>query len=307
MKIEHLQQLIEISRTHSINQAAANLYISQPSLSLSIRNLEDELGCQLITRTNRGVILTSQGQSFVEYAESILSQFDRLKTIGHPDDHQTPTTLSIANMRFRYITLIAAELYNRHKGNPFKLILHEAGRDGIINHIKNEDAEIGIINIFDCYKKDILKQLKTQGIQYYRLGTDSPAIIVGKGNPLYYEEDLKNVTPEMLEKYTHVRYAEMDYYHYSDKARLVGITKTAGEIIITSRMALYEILEETDAFCVVSYNEPVYKHVAYYSLAKSFRIEGCSLTHEIGWIKREGCVPSALALEFIQLISNYFA
>ena len=60
MKIEQLRQLIEIQNTGSINQAAANLYTTQPNLSLSMRNLEAELGYSLFIRSNRRVILTAQ-------------------------------------------------------------------------------------------------------------------------------------------------------------------------------------------------------------------------------------------------------
>ena len=53
MRIEQLKYVVEIAKTKSINQAAANLYLSQPNLSKAVKALEEELGCVLIQRTNR--------------------------------------------------------------------------------------------------------------------------------------------------------------------------------------------------------------------------------------------------------------
>lgn len=71
MRIEQLRHVVEIARCGSMRQAALNLYISQPNLSVSIQNLEEEVGYQIFTRSSRGMQLTKAGKAFVDYAAPI--------------------------------------------------------------------------------------------------------------------------------------------------------------------------------------------------------------------------------------------
>ncbi|MEN2259463.1 LysR family transcriptional regulator [Paraclostridium benzoelyticum] len=64
MQINQLRYFIEVARTGSMNQAASNLFISQPNLSKAIVNLEEEFKIKIFDRTNRGVKLTKEGKDF---------------------------------------------------------------------------------------------------------------------------------------------------------------------------------------------------------------------------------------------------
>lgn len=303
MKIEQLRYIVEISKTGSINQAASNLYLSQPNLSMSIRTLEDEIGCVLIRRTNRGVRLTAEGEDFVEYAKSLLDQFERLRTIGHSSDTSNTMCLSIANMFFRFVNLLAAELFNRHKEHPFRLLLREYPRDGVINAVADGYAEIGLINMLNCYKRDIMNQIQSKNLRFTHISTDDVAVSVGPKNPLFYlEED--SVSVDCLAQFPSVSYEDMDHYHYSDKAWLIGVRSTKGEIIVGTRKELTEILENTNAFAVVSLNELHYRRFAHDDHIRRLRIKGCTLTHEFGWIMQNDHAPSPLAREFIEMLSK---
>lgn len=305
MKIEQLEQILEIAKTKSINKAAANLFISQSALSISIRHLEEELGCELITRSNRGVSFTNKGNDLLEYAESIYSQIERVKTLGLSDS-ANKATLAISNMHFRFVNLVATELFNKYKENPFKLIIHEDRRDGIINYIHNKYSEIGVINILDCYKKEVTRQLKNKNLIFRKLDESIPIVIVGRGSPLYHKNNFDCLNPKLLEDYPYIRYSEMDYYHYSDKSRLVGIRRSSGEILLNSRSALFDALESTNGYTIATYNKKAYSHFDFIENTRWFTIENCSLIHEIGWIKVSNSILSPIAREFIDLMSSYF-
>lgn len=305
MKIEHLRQMVELSKTKSMSKAAANLYISQPNLSISIRNLEEELGTHLIMRSNRGVVLTTQGERFVEYADSILSQFDRLKSMCQPYGDNTRPRFALANMRFRFVVDVASVLYNRYQNTPINLHIRESDRDGVVNLVAKGDCEIGIINILTCYKRDVLKQIRAKNVQYYRLASNPCSIVVGPGNPLYHSPPDQKITMDMLREFPEARYVEMDYGRYSNKSELMGFVSSAGEIVVDSRSAMFELLERTNAFMIASTNHAAYHHSEYYKNARSFPLEP-SLEVEMGWLKQADKPPSQLALEFIQILSQYF-
>lgn len=304
MKIEQLRYILEIARTGSINQAAANLYLSQPNLSQSIRMLEDELGCVLIYRTRRGVTLTPEGESFVNYARPIIEQFDHLRAIGHTTQSKNMQCLSVANMRFRFVNLAAAEMLNRHQEDPFRLIMREFPRDGVLNAVASGNAEIGIINILSCYKKDILNQIHARDLTFAKLSTDDVAIALGPRNPLFHQKS-DTVSVEELAAYPLISYEEMDHYHYSDRAWLIGIRPSAGEIIVNGKDELNTLLEHTNAFSVISHNHMHYANLPFYhSRLRTLHLKDCELFLEFGVIARKEQVLSQLAREFITFLTG---
>lgn len=307
MKIEQLRQLLEVSKTKSINQAAINLYMSQSNLSLSLRKLEAELGYPLLNRNYRGIELTSQGGKFLEYASSVLLQFDHLSSLSIDSSAEEGRTFSLANMHFRYVTEAAAALFSKHQNNsPFKLLVAEGGRDRITDLVYRGDAEIGILNIWSVHRKTMLSQFKAKNIQYYRLDTSPPSIVVGKGSPLYYKAPDWKPDIETLLQYPHVMYEEFDFGAYDETVKLLGLEKSAGRIVAADRATLYELLDYTNAYTLASTNTHVYSHTDYYPTARSFSLSDFGISCDVGWIKRKDYSPSPLALEFIHILSSYY-
>lgn len=308
MKIEQLRQLLEVAKTKSINQAAMNLYISQPNLSMSLRKLEAELGYPLFTRNNRGIDLTAQGEKFLESASSVLLQFDQLKSFSADSSAQDGQSFSLGNMHFRYVIEAAASLFNkRHRISPFKMSITEGSRDKIIDLVYRGDAEIGVLNIWSNHRKSVLSQFKAKDIQYYRLDSAPPSIVVGKGSPLYSNDPDWRPDVEILRHFPHVMYDEFDFGAYDRTPKELGLDKSSGRIVVNDRATLMEIMEQTDAFMLAGTNPKAYTHSAYYPNAKYFQIANTDITCEVGWIKRKDYSPSALALEFIQILSSYYA
>ena len=306
MKVEQLRQMVELANTRSMNQAAANLFMSQPNLSISIRKLEEELGCALVVRSSRGITLTTQGERFVEQAESILYQFDNLRAACQPYGNKSLPSLSLAIANCRYVVHAAATLQQQHKDTPFNLVIHETDRDGAWDYVIRGDCEIGVINILNCCKKDVLRQMKTKDIQYYRLGSSPSSILVGKNSPLYRLPQDAVLTMDLLEGLPQVRYEKMGYARYGERERILGIPNPPSEIIVDSRAALFEILNSTNAYHISATNHSAYKHTDYYPAVRSFALTDTDLLCEVGWIKRTSTTPSPLALDFVQLMTGYF-
>lgn len=301
MKMEQLRYLVEISRTKSISQAAANLYLSQPNLSMSIRMLEDELGCTLILRTNRGVQLTAKGKTFVEYAQSIITQFDRLHDIGAPEKRSLEC-ISIANMCFRFVTITASQFFNKHSDPPVRMIVREYSRDGVIQAVEEGHAGIGFINILTPYRQEVLNRIESKGVEFHHISTDAIVAAVGRGSPLY-NSDMKSVTREELRAFPMLNYDQMDHYHYADKARLLNISSTKGELITDSRKALQELLENTETFSLITWNPLHYQSFPPEDF-RLFPIEDCEIESDFGWICRSDSVLTLMEKEFIDMICD---
>ncbi|MEE1109049.1 MAG: LysR family transcriptional regulator, partial [Lachnospiraceae bacterium] len=76
MNISQIRYVLEIANSSSMRQAASRLFISQPALSASVRELEEELGILIFERTNKGISLTDEGREFVTYAKKVVSQYE---------------------------------------------------------------------------------------------------------------------------------------------------------------------------------------------------------------------------------------
>ena len=301
MKMEQLRYLVEISRTKSISQAAANLYLSQPNLSMSIRMLEDELGCTLILRTNHGVRLTPKGKTFVEYAQSIITQFDRLYNIGAPEERSLEC-ISIANMCFRFVTLTASQFFNKHSDPPVRMIMREYSRDGVIHAVEEGHADIGFINILTPYQQHVLNLIKSKGIEFHHISTDAIVAAVGRGSPLYYS-DITSITREELRSFPILNYDQMDSWHYADKAKLLNISSIKGELITDSRKSLQELLENTETFALITWNPLHYQSFPPEDF-RLFPIKDCEIESDFGWICRADSILTPMEKEFIDMICD---
>lgn len=311
MKIDQLRQLLEIAKTKSINQAAMNLYISQPNLSMSMRKLEDELGYPLFIRNNRGIELTVKGEQFLHSAESVLLQFDRLKEDTLESSSESAESFSVGHSHYRYVTEAATSLFaRRQKHAPFKLNIIEGGRESIIDMVYRGGLEIGVISIWSYHRKAIASLLAAKDIQFYRLDANPLSIVVGRGSPLYQHDSDWVASIKDLEGFPTVSYNRTGIHStVSWILRDLGMSTDifAGTITVNERATLMEAMEHTNAFMVGNINPKAYTHSDYYPNAKCFRLGDSKVICETGWIKRNDYVPTPLAMEFIHILSAYYA
>lgn len=91
MNFQQLQYAVEIAKTGSISAAAKNLFMGQPNLSKSIKELEEETGIVIFHRTSKGVQLTKSGQEFIGYAQTILKQVEKLESLYNKPSSPCPS------------------------------------------------------------------------------------------------------------------------------------------------------------------------------------------------------------------------
>ena len=306
MKIEQLRQMVELSQTGSMHQAAANLYMSQPNLSVSIRKLEEELGTALIVRGSRGVTLTSRGEAFVEYAASVLAQFDRLGDLCRSFDRGPAPVFSVATCRYRFISDVAARLSRESNFAPISLNITESNHAAVVESVRKGDSEIGFVGFMSLYRKDILHQYKAKELHYHRLSTQPLSVVVGPASPLYTLPPDTELTADMLEGIPMVSYEQMDYSHFADRHRKMKLPTPPCEFQVDSRGLAHELIETTNSYMITHTDSVAYRHSTYYPNHRQFRLPNVSVTNEIGWICREKSVLSPVAEEFVEILESYF-
>lgn len=305
MKLEQIEQVIVVAETGSIRLAAENLFISQPNLSLSIRKLEEELGCQLFARNNKGVELTPLGESFVEYAKGIAQQLRQLRTLNASALRRGQISLAIGNMHYRYVNHAAAQLLRDYGTQRLRLTIREGVRSQIISMVENRQCDMGLIGMFSHYHRILIKQLETRGIQYFRLCSNPVTAIVGRGSPLF-DSPLREVEVERLKDYPVIIYNESELGPYGSVASALGLGNHPRRIVVSERSTLFEMLDKTPCFSATATDEIAYQNTDYYDKIRSIRIKDCSITGEIGWIKRRDVPQTNVGLDFLQILSSYY-
>lgn len=157
MKREQLQQFLEIVDAGSINKAAEKLYITQPSLSRSMKSLEKKMGKQLLERTAHGIKLTSTGKIFYNYARGILSQFNMLERLKDFDSDLVYTQLLVSVDAIFLKDDLIYKFYKTVKSFETEIQLNETTAEEVMNNVANGTSEIGI-SIINDYQYKVYKK-----------------------------------------------------------------------------------------------------------------------------------------------------
>ena len=305
MTFEQFKYVLEVAKCGSFNQAANTMFLSQSTLSTSIKNLEEELGQPIFFRNNRGIQLTSFGRDFISYITPICTQMSQLEQLCKQKKIDERITFSVSSNGFRFIAPICAKLYQRYRSIGIHIYHYDGIGDDTIEHVANQQVEIGIVRIWDCYKKFYMRQFFAKKLLFTPLTTVNICIMVGRGNPLFYQKQEK-ISVEVLADYPMVVHPNLHSGPFSDIFSRLGIPENKNRIIAGSRAIIYDTLENTDAYYVSSDLQQGYRKMETPGNLRSFLIDECPITSEIGWIRHEDYMLSPIAKEFIKELTWTF-
>lgn len=186
MRLAHLYYIVEIGKTHSISQAATNLFVTQPTLSIAIAALEKELGVMLFERTKTGVYPTSEGQKVIDLSEEVLNKLETIRTIGTPERRNVLQILTIPAVN---CSLLQNAIIHFHQQYPaVQSCIHEEKPpimiDTFVERIKESPTWFGICTLSDENKPWRETQFHKLQIAYEYLASDEMVCIVSADHPL---------------------------------------------------------------------------------------------------------------------------
>ena len=144
MTLQQLRYLIAIAEYGSINAAAQNLYASQSNLSTAIKELEQELGITVFTRSNRGVTLTNDGTELLGYAHQVIEQADMLERryATGTDNH---LRLAVSTQHYAFSVQAFVNVVEQCEGDDYEFILRESSTGEIIDDVRTFRSEVGVL------------------------------------------------------------------------------------------------------------------------------------------------------------------
>ena len=197
MTLAQLRYTIEIAKAGSMNEAAKSLYISQPSLSTAIRELEAETGVEIFRRTNRGIAVTPAGEEFLGYARQVVEQY-KLMEAKYISKEQSRKKFSVSMQHYTFAVNAFVELVKQFGMDEYEFAVHETKTYQVIEDVRDFKSEIGILYVNDFNRKVLTKMFHEYGLEFHELLNCSIYVYMWKGHPL---ADKKEIALEELEDY----------------------------------------------------------------------------------------------------------
>ena len=189
MTILQLKYVIAIASSKSLREAASRLFVSQPALSSSIRELEEELGIALFERTNKGISLTEQGKEFLAYAKEAVSQYELIED-RYLDKDKNKMHFSVSMQH--YVFAVHAFIQVLKESDPQKYVfsVHETRTDEVLTNVRDRKSEVGVIAFSGSNEKILKKLFREFQLEFTPLITKETFVYVWKDHPLAKEKEL---------------------------------------------------------------------------------------------------------------------
>ena len=212
MTLQQLRYLIAVAEYGSINAAAQNLYASQSNLSTAIKELEQELGITIFTRSNRGVVLTNDGTELLGYARQVIEQADMLEThYAHTDSSQL--RLAVSTQHYAFSVEAFVNVIESCESSEYDFILRERATGEIINDVRTFRSEIGILYTDSFNQRVLQKAFDDADIAYAPLFDARVHVFVGEHHPLAKKSLIEPSDLEEWPRYSFEQGTENSFYY----------------------------------------------------------------------------------------------
>lgn len=204
MNILHMKYAVEVARLGSLSKASESLMIAQPNISRSIKELEADLGITIFSRTVKGMVLTPDGEEFIDYARDILHRIERLE-LSYRDGSHKKRKFSISAPRACYISAALAAFSQRIGCGDVEIYYKETNSKKTIRKVLANEYKLGIVRYAESYDKQYKLMLEEKGLVAELIAEFSYVLIMSKDSPLASKETL---TYEDLTPYIEIAHAD---------------------------------------------------------------------------------------------------
>ncbi len=293
-----MKYAVEVAKAGSLSKASETLLIAQPNISRSIKELENDLGITIFERSAKGMFLTHDGEVFMNYAKSIISQIDAVEKF-YKESTPDKQRFSISVPRASYISEAFAQFSKRVKSPSCEIFYNETNSRRAIENILNNDYGLGIIRYAANHDDSFKTMLEEKGLNYELVTQFSYHLIMSKTHPL---ADRESISLNDLKDYIEIAHADP----YVPSLTLSKVLKeeqaTGGDrkIYVFERASQFELLSENnETFMWIS---PVpTKMLERYNLIQRSCTENKRLYKDM-LIYRNGYTLSPLDKEFMTIL-----
>ncbi|WP_195426208.1 LysR family transcriptional regulator [Streptococcus mutans] len=248
MRIQQLHYIIKIVETGSMNEAAKQLFITQPSLSNAVRDLEREMGIEIFIRNPKGITLTKDGVEFLSYARQVVEQTALLEE-RYKSQGQTRELFSVSAQHYAFVVNAFVSLLKETDMTRYELFLRETRTYEIIDDVKNFRSEIGVL-FLNSYNHDVLtKMFDDNHLTYTSLFKAHPHIFVSKDNPLAKHQ---SVSLSDLEDFPYLSYDQGIHNSFYFSEEIMSQISHKKSIVVSDRATLFNLMIGLDGYTIAT-------------------------------------------------------
>lgn len=297
MTITQLKYVITVAEAKSMNEAAKQLFISQPSLSSAIKELEDEIGTEVFRRSNKGVFTTPEGEEFIGYARQVVEQYQLIE-IKYIDKSNVKKKFGVSSQHYTFAVKAFVEMVKQFGMDEYEFAIRETKTYEVIEDVKNFKSEIGILYINDFNRKVLHKLFSEYGLEFHPILDCYIYVYMWKGHPLAGRGE---IALEELADYPCLAFEQgnnnsfyfaeevLSTYHYkqlikaNDRATLLNLMVGLNGYTLCSGI-ICEELNGSDYCAVRLHSDEIMT---------------------IGYLSRKGVMISSLGQKYIEELSKY--
>ena len=297
MTLQQLRYIITVAAKGTISEAAKALYISQPSLTAAIKELEREMGIIIFSRTNKGVDLTPDGEEFLGYARQVIEQTNLIREKYHgktTGKHQ----FCVSTQHYSFAIEAFVDLLRELGGDEYDFRIRETQTYEIIEDVARLRSEVGVLYLNPFNQTVLRKAIKDNDLTFSPLFVAQPHVFIGSSNPLARKE---TVTLEDLEPYPRLSYeqGERNAFYFSEE--ILSTLECRKNIQVRDRTTLFNLLIGLNGYTICSgilNTEFNGRQIAAVPLEVDDYME-------IGYITHNKVVPSRFANHYIDALQRY--
>ncbi len=248
MTLQQLRYVIRIAQTGSFHMAAQALFITQPSLSKTVADLEKEMGVLIFLRSNRGVTLTEEGLKFLSYARQVVEQAELLE---QNYKHQPPIrrVFAISAQHYAFVVNAFVTLVREFGESQYEFSLRESRTHDIIEDVRTRRSELGILYLSQFNQQVLLRILQENALHFESLFTAIPHVFVSRNHPLTEKNKVKL---QDLEDYPCLTYEQGLHNSFYFSEELHSVDYSPKSIIVSDRATLFNLLIGLDGYTISS-------------------------------------------------------
>lgn len=302
MTIQQIKYVIGIAETGSFNKAAEKLYVSQPSLTSTIHDLEAELGITIFNRTGRGVTLTNDGTEFISSARQVYHNFLNLAE-KYGDGGNIKKKFGVSTQHYSFAVKSFVEMVKEFNTNEYEFAIRETKTPEVIEDVASLKSEIGILYLSDFNRKPITSLLKSKDLEFHHVIDCKAYVYIWKGHPLAKNAE---ITLEQLKEYPCLSFEQGDGASFYFAEEILSTEEYHRTIKANDRATMLNLMIGLNGYTLCSgiiceeLNGSDYIAVPFHEADESI-----NRIMEIGYITKKNFSLSSIGLKYIEEIKKY--
>ncbi|MDE7320617.1 MAG: LysR family transcriptional regulator [Lachnospiraceae bacterium] len=248
MTLTQLHYLMVIAETNSLNKAAEQLYMSQPSLTSAMKELERELGITLFYRSGRGVTLTGDGAEFLLYAKQLYGQYENiLEKYGRGGSYKKK--FGVSTQHYSFAVKAFVDVAKQFDMSKYEFAIRETMTAAVISDVSTMKSEIGVLYLCDFNRKSMKKLLNSASLEFHHLIDCQAYVYIWKGHPLAKES---SITFEQLKDYPCLSFEQGDNSSFYLSEEILSTNEYSQMIRANDRATMLNLMVGLNGYTLCS-------------------------------------------------------